>query len=413
MRVLILSQYFWPESFSINQLAATLREQGAEVEILTAKPNYPDGKIYPGYSAWGCQRDSFQEMPIHRIPLFPRGTGGFRLALNYISFVVAGLVFGPWMLRGTRFDAIFVYAPSPILQAIPAILLGLIKKCPVVLWVQDLWPDSLSATGYIRSPLILAAIRELVRWIYRQVDLILVQSEAFREPVAELAGDVSKIAFFPNGVEAKLLENPIPSAAVECLAAAMGGCFSVLFAGNLGSAQALDTILDAAAILRDEASIRLFLVGTGNQFDLLKARIRDENLSNVEMPGRFSREDMTLLFKNASVLLASLRDDQVFDRTIPSKIQSYMMAGKPIIASLNGEGARIIQLAGAGLSCPAEDPQALAETIRKLSTLPDHVRLAYGQSARQYAVENFSLDLLAVRFSRLLSNLLTTAKSDP
>ena len=149
MRVLIVSQYFWPEGFRINDIAKTLAEKGVEVEVLTGKPNYPGGDIFAGYRSWGCRRETQHGIDIHRVPLLARGRGGWRLALHYLSFVLSGLLFAPWLLRGKRFDVIFVYAPSPILQAIPAIFLGRLKVCPVVVWVQDLWPESLSATGYV------------------------------------------------------------------------------------------------------------------------------------------------------------------------------------------------------------------------------------------------------------------------
>ena len=177
MRVLVLSQYFWPEGFQINHVVQSLVGRGIEVDVLTGKPNYPEGVVFDGYRAWGCQTEQWAGAGIYRVPLVPRGTkSAVRLALNYLSFVVSGLVFAPWMLRARSYDAIFVYAPSPILQAIPALFLGRIKRCPVLLWVQDLWPESLVATGYVRSPRVLLAVERVVRFIYRRTDLLLVQS---------------------------------------------------------------------------------------------------------------------------------------------------------------------------------------------------------------------------------------------
>ena len=152
MRLLVVSQYFWPESFRINDLVRSLAKKGHTVEILTGKPNYPEGMIYPGYRSWGCQVEVWRDMRIYRVPIIARGSrSGLRLALNYLSFVVSGLVFTPWMLRKKEYDVIFIDAPSPIFQAIPASFLGWLKRCPVALWVQDLWPESAQATGYIRS----------------------------------------------------------------------------------------------------------------------------------------------------------------------------------------------------------------------------------------------------------------------
>jgi hypothetical protein len=204
MRLLVVSQYFWPESFRINDLVRSLAKKGHTVEILTGKPNYPEGMIYPGYHSWGCQVEAWQGMKIYRVPIVERGNGsGLRLALNYLSFVVSGLVFAPWMLRKKKYDVIFIDAPSPIFQAIPASFLGWLKCCPVALWVQDLWPESAQATGYIRSAWGLKFLENLVRFVYRHTDLLLVPSRAFQSPVAALAQG-KMIVYHPNSVEAVL-----------------------------------------------------------------------------------------------------------------------------------------------------------------------------------------------------------------
>ena len=189
MRILLFSQYFWPESFRINDVAKTLCEQGHQVDVVTGKPNYPIGKIFDGIKLLGYQLDIYKNIIIHRIPLIPRGNGRIRLALNYVSFIISGVLFSPWLLRTKKFDVIFVYGVSPILQAIPAIFLGWLKGIPVVLWVQDLWPESLSATGYIKNKIVIKLVRHVVRFIYRHVDLLLVQSQAFIDPVIEIASD--------------------------------------------------------------------------------------------------------------------------------------------------------------------------------------------------------------------------------
>ena len=152
MKVLIVSQYFWPENFRINELATSLHSRGVELEVITGKPNYPSGTVFKGYNAWNFFSESFRGVTVHRVPLFPRGNRAVGLAFNYFSFVLAASILGPWLLRGRHFDAIFVFAPSPILQAIPAIVLGWLKHCPTILWVQDLWPESLVTTGYIKYP---------------------------------------------------------------------------------------------------------------------------------------------------------------------------------------------------------------------------------------------------------------------
>lgn len=391
MRVLILTQYFWPESFSINQLAATLREQGANVEILTAKPNYPDGKIYNGYSAWGCQVDSFQEIPIHRVPIFPRGNGGFGLAVNYLSFVISGLVFGPWMLRGKPFDVVFIYAPSPVLQAIPAILLGLIKKCPVVLWVQDLWPESLSATGYVENRIVLGSLERVVRWIYRRCDLLLVQSRGFEAPVRQLASG-TPVAYYPNSVADAIIDAPEKSLTkIDGL----GDGFSVLFTGNIGSAQAVGVIADVADILKSHDDIHFVIVGDGSCRDELQMNAKQRGLSNLHLPGRFPVEKMPEFMQQASALLVTLADKKIFSFTVPNKVQAYLAAGRPIIACLNGEGARIVKEANAGLTAPAEDAQSLSAAILRLYRMNPDERNQLGMNGRLYYLKHFQHETLA------------------
>jgi glycosyltransferase involved in cell wall biosynthesis len=258
LRVLIVSQYFWPESFRINDVAKTLLDKGVEVEVLTGKPNYPRGKVFDGYQASGCQQETYQGINIYRIPLLARGKGGLRLALNYLSFVASGLLFAPRMLRKKRFDVIFIYAPSPILQAIPAIFLGWLKGCPVVLWVQDLWPESLSATGHVRNRAVLKLVEQAVRFIYKHSDLLLVQSRAFEEPVRALASD-TPIVYYPNSVDDTFA---VPAKGELPKVRGLGEGFSVMFAGNIGAAQAVDVIVEAASLLREHADINFVVLGT-------------------------------------------------------------------------------------------------------------------------------------------------------
>jgi glycosyltransferase involved in cell wall biosynthesis len=406
MRLLLLTQYFWPENFGINALAGALCSRGIEVTVLTGQPNYPDGRVFPGYSAWRVSREDFGGVEVLRMPLCPRGKhSALQLALNYLSFIVAGYAVGPWLLRRRRFDAVFVYAPSPLLQALPAIWLAWLKRAPTALWVQDLWPESLSATGFVKSRVALNVVRQAIRFIYRHVERILVPSAAFRCPIQALGADPAKIFFFPNPhVESSLGETKSPAA--QALAADVAKGFSIVFAGNLGAAQSLETIIEAAQRLQQTGKgIRFFLVGSGGQSEWLAQEIARRSLNNVVLPGRFPLADMPCIYAAASVLLVSLRDEPIFTLTIPSKVQGYLAAGKPIIASLNGEGARIVAEAGAGIACAAGNPQALAEAILTLFRLDANKRAEMGENARNYAVRHFSLDRLAAELEAQLEAL--------
>lgn len=391
VRLLIVTQYFWPEGFSINELVETLKSRGVQVEVLTGKPNYPRGVVYPGYRSWGWGQESHAGICIHRIPILPRGQNRWRLGLNYLSFVLSGLLFGSWLLRKKRFDVIFVYAPSPILQAIPAIFLGRLKNCPVVLWVQDLWPESLSATGYVQSPWVLKLVEHTVRFIYRHVDLLLVQSKAFEEPVARLAA-TTPIYYHPNSVDGSF------AAAVTDVPPEVPGLdagFSIMFAGNIGAAQAVSVIVEAAELLKEYPDIHFVVLGDGSSREEMLKEKQLRNLDNLHLPGRFPVETMPGFMQKAAVLLVTLADKSIFAATVPNKIQAYLAAGRPIIACLNGEGARLVDEAGAGLSTPAEDAKGLADTILRLYKHSPSEREKMGENGRRYYLEHFNHEHLA------------------
>lgn len=392
MRILVLSQYFWPETFIINDIVRTLSEQGHEVTVATGKPNYPDGKVFDGYRAWGTQRERYLgQVDVVRVPLWPRGQGGAKnLVLNYLSFVVAGLLFLPWLLRKREFDAILVFAPSPITQVIPAIALKWLKKAKLALWVQDLWPESLSATGFVKNPNLLKAVGWLVKAVYRPCDLLLVQSRAFVEPVARYA-DRQKIVYYPNSIDVRDSGAVVPIP--ETLQTVLDNHFCVVFAGNLGTAQALDTLVQAAVHLRDDPQIRLVLVGSGSRLEWLKAQRHARELDNLILPGRFPMEAMPQIFQRSGALLVSLNDEEAFAQTVPSKIQAYLAAGRPIIASINGEGARVVSEAKAGLASPAEKVLPLVANIRAMKALGEAERAAMGLSGRRYFEENFDMSV--------------------
>ena len=405
MRTLIVSQYFWPESFRINDVAKTLVEKGIEVEVLTCKPNYPSGKTLLGYPAWKCQQEIHEGAQIHRIPFFPRGNSAWRLGLNYLSFIISSLFFAPWMLRKKNFDVIFVYAPSPILQAIPAIFLGWLKSCPVVLWVQDLWPESLSATGYVQNRVLLKLVELVVRFIYRHVDLLLVQSRAFEAPVRALAAG-TPIEYYPNSVAdafTMAITNEVP------IIPSLGEGFTVMFAGNLGKAQAVGVIVEAASLLKNYRDIHFIVLGDGSSRQWMLKEAEKRALKNLHLPGRFPIETMPGFMQKASALLVTLTDQPIFAATVPNKVQAYLAAGKPIIACLNGEGARLVVEAGAGLATPAEDAKALAETILQLYSLTPVERKNMGENGRQYFQKHFNHDHLV---DQLIGHLQSVSQSD-
>ncbi len=390
MRVLIVSQYFWPENFQINDVAKSLLAKGVEVEVLTGKPNYPAGKVFAGYRAGGCQQETWQGINIHRVPLVPRGKGGWRLAPNYLSFVISGMLCAPWLLRGKKFDVIFVFAMSPILQAIPAIFLGWIKRSPVVVWVQDLWPESLSATGHVKNKVILGLVERVVRFIYKHTALLLVQSKAFIAPVGALAS-ATPVKYFPNSVDQSFT---MRSTAKVPDVQGLDNRFSVMFAGNIGTAQAVQVIVEAATLLKEHADIQFVVLGEGSCRERMSQQAKECQLTNLHLPGRYPVETMPGFMQKASVLLVTLADQEIFAATVPSKVQAYMAAGRPILACLNGEGARLVNEAKAGLAVPAEDGPALAAAVLRLYRMPEAEREQMGTNGREYFKMHFDNELL-------------------
>ena len=404
MKVLVFSQYFWPESFLVNDLAKGLVDNGHQVEVLTGKPNYPHGIKFKGYERYGYQSETYEGIFIHRIPILSRGTGRLRLALNYVSFMISGLIFSPFLLRRRKFDVIFVYGLSPILQVIPAIFLSWLKRIPIVLSVQDLWPDSLLASRYISNRLVLNLIKYVVKFIYSNVDLILVQSEAFLEPVKSYSGG-TPVKYYPNSVGHSFAK---PNQKFSGHMTGINDGFSIMFAGNIGSAQATETIIEAATLLKEYTDIHFLIVGDGSRRDWLIQEQSIRGLSNFHLPGRFPPDMMPGLLKKATVLLATLTDYEIFAATVPSKIQSYMASGRPILACLNGEGARLVIEADAGIATPAENSKALADSVLRLYKMPTSELERLGTNGAIYFKEHFDHEKLMFD---LVENLKTVLKS--
>ena len=386
MKVLVVSQYFYPENFRINEVVRTLVDKGIEVDVLTGKPNYPDGAIFSGYRAWGCQTEILLGAKVHRVPMVSRGlNSAVWLFLNYLSFILSGLCFGPWVLRRIKYDAVFVYGVSPILQAIPALFIGWLKNARVTVWIQDLWPESLEATGYVRKPWVLAGVRQVVRFIYSHSDLLLVQSKGFLAPVSSLAPG-KHVVYFPNSVESIFSDTPkVP----QPLVTELDEGFAVVFAGNVGMGQAVEVIVEAATLLKDQPDIRFVVLGQGSRWNWMREQVNARGLTNLHLPGRFPIETMPSFMQRAAALLVTLADEKIFASTVPNKVQAYMAAGRPIIACLNGEGARLVQEAGAGITIPAEDAQGLADAVLRLYRMPLQLRSELGENGRKYFKKHF------------------------
>lgn len=404
MNVLIVSQYFWPENFRINDLVQGLCQRGHQVTVLTGLPNYPEGRILPGYGLFGKRREEYCGATVVRVPMLPRGKGGgLRLALNYLSFAFFASMLGPFRCRG-KYDVIFVYEPSPITVGLPALRLKKFKKAPIVFWVQDLWPESLSATGAVRSPWILRRVERLVRFIYRGCDRVLVQSESFVPSIEKLGVSRDRMAYFPNSAEELYQPVALPEDAPERAGLPQG--FRVMFAGNIGAAQDFGTILGAAERLKSCPDIQWLILGDGRMLPWVRDEIEKRGLgASVHLLGRHPVEAMPRYFSLADAMLVTLKKEPIFALTIPSKVQSYLACGRPIIAALDGEGARVIREAGAGVAAPAEDDAGLAEAVLRMYRMEKDEREQLGANGLRYFRDNFERTMLLDRLEGWLHEM--------
>lgn len=390
MRLLVVSQYFWPEPFRVNDLVTELVRRGHEITVLTGTPNYPEGLTYPEFARDPARFASYAGAEVVRVPLVPRGSGSVQLGLNYLSFVATGITLGLWRLRGRHFDAIIAIQLSPVTAALPALALRRLKRAPLLMWVLDLWPESLAAVGVVRSPRVLGWVGALVGFIYKRCDRVLVQSRSFVANVERYSGDTTRIRYFPGWAE-PIFDGPLADVPAAPEVAPYRSTFNVLFAGNIGDAQDFPAILDAAHALRDEPLLRWLIVGDGRAAPWVRDEIAARGLTdNVVLLGRHPIERMPSFFRAASVLLVALKKDPIFAMTIPGKVQSYLATGLPIVGMLDGEGAAVIEQAGAGLVCAAGAGQQLAERVRALMAMPAAERAAMGERGRRYCEQEFS-----------------------
>lgn len=394
MRILIVSQYFWPENFRINDLCAELVRRGHEVTVLTGKPNYPDGEVFPDYLSSPGRFNEYQGCQVVRVPMISRGKGSSgKLLINYLTYVFSASTWGIFKLRKHKFDVVFVCQLSPITVALPAIVYKMIYKKPVVMWVLDLWPETLEAIGVVKSPKILSWVGRLVSFIYNRCDLILGQSKTFFNGINKYCQDKSRIKYFPSWSESIFI-NSVAECREEIIQ--YRDCFNVLFAGNVGDAQDFTSILNAAELLKQRnALVKFFIVGDGRMFDWVKVQIKERDLEGVViLLGRYPLDSMPSFYASADALLVSLKSSEIFAMTIPGKVQSYMVAGKPILAMLDGEGARIIRDAKAGLVCSSGDFEGLADNALKMSKLNINELSEMADNGKFFADKEFDRDKL-------------------
>jgi glycosyltransferase involved in cell wall biosynthesis len=391
MKILIVSQYFYPENFKVNDIAFDFVKKGHDVTVFTAKPNYPHGKFFKGYSFFGRSKEIINGVNVIRIPVIPRfNSKAIFLVLNYLSFVFFSFIF-KYRVKG-KYDVIFCNAPSPVTAAVPAVWFK--KKChsKLYVWVLDIWPESVQAILNLKDGFILKKLEDVISYIYKNTDVILISSNSHRISVLQKIEDKEKpIKFFPNWAE-DVFAKPINENDLKKIPEFPDG-FNIVFAGNIGDAQDFESILEAAKLTQDKA-INWVLVGDGRKLKWIKDEIITHKIKNVFPMGNHPLETMPLFFAKADVMLVSLKNNPAFSVTIPAKVQAYMASSKIILGMLDGDGNDLISKSGCGFVVDAGDFVALSQKAIQIKNLPREEIQRIEKKTKKYYDENFSKEYL-------------------
>lgn len=402
LKIVTLSQHYAPEPCDLrgHALGRDLVARGHLVTALCGLPNYPYGKLYEGYRQRLWTREEMDGVRVFRLPIFPdHSLSTKRRAAHYLSFAASASILGP-LLCG-RADAMWVYHP-PLTVGIPAKWISLLRRVPFVYEIQDLWPDTLIASGVAAESRAIRWLEGLAAKVYRAASAIVVQSPGFRTKLIERGVPANKLVFVPNWADEDRFR-PVPRDPEVGRAHGLAGRFNVMFAGNMGPAQALDSVLVAASLLSDLPDVQMVLVGDGVSYEQLRADA--EGLSNVRFLGRKPVEEMAGLYAWADVLLIHLRDEPLFRITIPGKTMSYLACGRPILCAVAGDAAQIVSDARAGVLCPPENPEALAQAIRDLHRMPTEQREELGANGRSEFLRKYTKQILVDTYERLLADV--------
>ncbi len=387
-RVLLLTQWFDPEpTFKGLVFARELVRQGFDVEVVTGFPNYPGGRVYPGYRIKLLQRELIDGVHVTRVPLYPNhGQSAIKRVLNYASFAASALVYG--LLVARRADVIYAYHP-PLTVGIAASLMRLLRRIPVVYDIQDMWPDTLRATGMLHNPKALHLVATVCSWVYRRVDHIAVLSSGFKRLLVQRGVPAAKVGVIYNWADEAALAAPTGQLPAAFPAA---GQFRILFAGNMGKAQALGAVLDAAALLQARDSRVCFvMLGGGVELGPLKDQAARRQLHNVVFLPAVPMAEVGAYLTAADALLVHLRKDPLFEITIPSKTQAYMTVGKPLLMAVDGDAADLVRQSGGGLVAESENAEGLARAAEQLAAMPSDALAAMGDKAQRFYREHLAL----------------------
>ena len=390
MKLCIFTNHFYPEDFKVNDIAFELNKKGLDVTVITAIPDYPKGKFFDGYSLFKRRKEIVNGVKVIRLPIIPRGNGGaFRLVLNYISYFICASVFTFFHSFKNKYDAVFVHLTSPFFIGIPAVHLKKRQKIPLYFWTLDLWPESLISAAGIKHPLIINPQNRMVAKVYSNCDKILISSKGFAKSICEKGDFQDKIVYFPNWAETVTPNNNFSIKDITPFD--NNENFILLFAGNIGEAQNLDSVIETAYKLKEKTNIKFVFLGDGRRREHLENLVHERELNNtVFFLGRYPLETMPVFMDMASALLFSLKDELCFNFTVPAKVQFYMAQGKPILAMINGDGADLVNETNCGFVAPANDVDAFVDVIDKMYNLSKDELNQLGVNGKKYYEQNFT-----------------------
>ena len=380
MKILFVCQYFYPEVFRGNDIAFHWADEGHDVHVVCGVPNYPDGVFHKGYGWFKRRHEVVNGVKVTRLPIIPRGNNKIMLMLNYFSYLIVAWVYMLFHAIFHKYDRVFVQQLSPVMMSAPGVLYKKLRHVPLYTWVLDLWPESLTAAGGINNKYLLGFFKHYVKKQYRHSDKILTSSRSFEKSILEYGPYKDKIVYYPqwsdgnNGVIVK------PEITV-----AIPDGFKLMFAGAVGEAHGFECTMQAALLTKEHKDIKWIIVGDGRKLDWVRGFVKENGLEEtVYTLGRFPAETMPWFFAQADVMLVTLSDDPLFRLYAPAKISSYMAAGKPIVAVLNGEGAEVIRDADCGWTLSSGDAEGFARLAVELSHTDASVLEEKGRNALNY-----------------------------
>lgn len=381
MRILLISHYFWPENFKINDLAKFLSKNN-KITVLTGSPSYPNKNIFKKFKQ---NKVKFKNIEILRVPVLKRNNSIFSIFLNYLTFLVSLSTIGVFKLINKKFDLILVFGTSPPTVMIPAILISKIKNIKIAFWVLDLWPDTLISINLIKNKFFIKLIRSYVSYIYNYSNVIFAQSNAFVKELGRYCKNKKKIVYFPtwadqiNNVKNKNKKQIFNK-----------NYFYITFTGNIGEVQDFENILNCAETLKINNKIKWLIVGDGSKYLWLKNQIEKRNLdSNFILTGNLSRDQMPHILKNSDCLLLVLKKSKIDKFTVPGKLSNYMMSKKPIVGMIDGEAYDIIKNSNCGLVCRSGEYKKLSINIKKVFKFSKSKKLTLGKNGFYYAKKYF------------------------